>query len=116
MLLNGLIKALHRFFGHISAAFYEIFVKPKPLKMQNMPLFAIREHDEVYHLEVDIKMKIFSFLRNALQTTKKTEKKSVSYKITLPLLNVFDINLCLEIIIFLITTVCSKLIVPKRFI
>ena len=86
MLLNGLIKALHRFFGHISAAFYEIFVKPKPLKMQNMPLFAIREHDEVYHLEVDIKMKIFSFLRNALQTTKKTEKKSVSYKITLPLL------------------------------
>ena len=24
MLLNGLIKALHRFFGHISAAFYEI--------------------------------------------------------------------------------------------
>ena len=66
MLLNGLIKALHRFFGHISAAFYEIFVKPKPLKMQNMPLFAVREHDEVYHLEVDIKMKIFSFLRNAL--------------------------------------------------
>ena len=50
-----------------------------------MPLFAVREHDEVYHLEVDIKMKIFSFLRNALQTTKKTEKKSVSYKITLPL-------------------------------
>ena len=38
----------------------------KPLKMQNMPLFAVREHDEVYHLEVDIKMKIFSFLRNAL--------------------------------------------------
>ena len=34
--------------------------------MQNMPLFAVREHDEVYHLEVDIKMKIFSFLRNAL--------------------------------------------------
>ena len=66
MLLNGLIKALHRFFGHISAAFYVIFVKPKPLKMQNMPLFAVREHDEVYHLEVDIKMKIFSFLRNAL--------------------------------------------------
>ena len=31
-----------------------------------MPLFAVREHDEVYHLEVDIKMKIFSFLRNAL--------------------------------------------------
>ena len=51
-----------------------------------MPLFAVREYDEVYHLEVDIKMKIFSFLRNALQTTKKTEKKSVSYKITLPLL------------------------------
>ena len=66
MLLNGLIKALHRFFGHISAAFYEIFVKPKPLKMQNMPLFAVREHDEVYHLEVEIKMKIFSFLCNAL--------------------------------------------------
>ena len=41
-----------------------------------MPLFAVREHDEVYHLEVDIKMKIFSFLRNALQTTKKTEKNS----------------------------------------
>ena len=53
-----------------------------------MPLFAVREHDEVYHLEVDIKMKIFSFLRNALQTTKKTEKKSVSYKITLPLCNI----------------------------
>ena len=34
--------------------------------MHNMPLFAVREHDEVYHLEVDIKMKIFSFLRNAL--------------------------------------------------
>ena len=34
--------------------------------MQNMPLFEVREHDEVYHLEVDIKMKIFSFLRNAL--------------------------------------------------
>ena len=50
----------------LSAAFYEIFVKPKPLKMHNMPLFAVREHDEVYHLEVDIKVKIFSFLRNAL--------------------------------------------------
>ena len=74
MLLNGLIKALHRFFGHISAAFYEIFVKPKPLKMQNMPLFAVKEHDEVYHLEVDIKMKIFSFLRNALGPQIKAQK------------------------------------------
>ena len=73
MLLNGLIKALHWFFGHISAAFYEIFVKPKPLKMHNMPLFAIREHDEVYHLEVDIKMKIFSFLRNALSLDIKAQ-------------------------------------------
>ena len=73
MLLNGLIKALHRFFGHISAAFYEIFVKPKPLKMHNMPLFAIREHDEVYHLEVDIKMKIFSLLRNALRLDLKAQ-------------------------------------------
>ena len=73
MLLNGLIKALHRFFGHISAAFYEIFVKPKPLKMHNMPLFAIREHDEVYYLEVDIKMKIFSFLRNALRLDIKAQ-------------------------------------------
>ena len=73
MLLNGLIKALHRFFGHISAAFYEIFVKPKPLKMQNMPLFAIREHDEVYHLEVDIKMKIFSFLRHVLRLDLKAQ-------------------------------------------
>ena len=78
------IKAPDRFFGHILASFYHKFVKTKPLKMHNMPLFAVREHDEVYHLEVDIKMKIFSFLRNALQTTKKTEKKSVSYKITLP--------------------------------
>ena len=74
MLLNGLIKALHRFFGHISAAFYEIFVKPKPLKMQNMPLFAVREHDEVYHLEVDIKVKIFSFLRNALHLEIKAQE------------------------------------------
>ena len=73
MLLNGLIKALHRFFVHISAAFYEIFVKPKPLKMQNMPLFAVREHDEVYHLEVDIKMKIFSLLRNALRLDLKAQ-------------------------------------------
>ena len=77
MLLNGLIKALHWLFGHILHSSWHLsFVKPKPLKMQNMPLFAIREHDEVYHLEVDIKMKIFSFLRNALQTTKKTEKNS----------------------------------------
>ena len=73
MLLNGLIKALHRFFGHISAAFYNIFVKPKPLKMHNMPLFAVREHDEVYHLEVDIKMKIFSLLRNALRLDLKAQ-------------------------------------------
>ena len=73
MLLNGLIKALHRFFGHISAAFYDIFVKPKPLKMHNMPLFAVREHDEVYHLEVDIKMKIFSLLRNALRLDLKAQ-------------------------------------------
>ena len=73
MLLNSLIKALHRFFGHISAAFYDIFVKPKPLKMHNMPLFAVREHDELYHLEVDIKMKIFSFLRNALRLDLKAQ-------------------------------------------
>ena len=73
MLLNGLIMALHRFFGHISAAFYDIFVKPKPLKMHNMPLFAVREHDEVYLLEVDIKMKIFSLLRNALRQDLKAQ-------------------------------------------
>ena len=41
--------------------------------MQNMPLFAVREHDEVYHLEVDIKMKIFSFLRNALRLDIKAQ-------------------------------------------
>ena len=66
MLLNGFIKAFHRFFGHFSAAFYNILLKPKPLKMLNMPLFPVKEHDEFYHLEVAIKMNIFSFLRNAL--------------------------------------------------
>ena len=38
-----------------------------------MPLFAVREHDEVYHLEVDIKMKIFSLLRNALRLDLKAQ-------------------------------------------
>ena len=43
-----------------------------------MPLFAIREHDEVYHLEVDIKMKIFSSLCNALCLKIKAQEQFIA--------------------------------------